>query len=659
MVDVEDRPTLLMLGEGEPMRAGLEEALARHATFAEAADAASPVAAVMAAAPDLVVLVGDAVRDHEAILKKLAGNALTSVVPVVLLTPGGLDVQLSAARRGVAVVRRTASVDEMAGRIAQLARELPERPAKTGGSVEEATLGELLEIVQRELQGGILSVTQEGGEGSARFVLKPGRNVDAAIRDFVRRIKPLLQQEKPLHYELDDPGTGKLAVLDEADVGDRGVFRGRRVLLVEDDAAAADALAQELRAHGATVAVCTSAGGGLERARTLDPEVVLIDEAALDGETWAVLQQIRRDLGLRWASILVVRLTEVLPEGEAPRMDRLAGSFAPLLAADGEIRERVATEEGFETRLEALGPSRLLHALAEGGQTLHVLVRHPRANVEVSIAEGLVAGAEALPMGDAARRVAGTAALATLLALGSGRVRVERREAPATANLLMPVRDAMVSAAQEAPPIRPSLPAPKQRATATPPAGVLLGELKRILGRLRDEAGVPQDLLQELQSAEVVLDGPAAAPRHGEGADAEDEPTRKRSIQAPKLRSPREDEPTVQHPVGPGRVPPASAAAKATAPPPVARGAAQASALSAKPSSKPMAKAIPPPASAARAAGRKPKRKRTMVGMPAPSVSPPSAQSAPGSGAAGSGAAGAGGGAPGAKPSVPPPAPAA
>ena len=27
--------------------------------------------------------------------------------------------------------------------------------------------------------------------------------------------------------------------------------------------------------------------------------------------------------------------------------------------------------------------------------------------------------------------------------------------------------------------------------------------------------------------------------------DAEDEPTRKRSIQAPKLRSPREDEPTV------------------------------------------------------------------------------------------------------------------
>lgn len=267
------------------MRAGLEEALARHATFAEAADAASPVAAVMAAAPDLVVLVGDAVRDHEAILKKLAGNALTSVVPVVLLTPGGLDVQLSAARRGVAVVRRTASVDEMAGRIAQLARELPERPAKTGGSVEEATLGELLEIVQRELQGGILSVTQEGGEGSARFVLKPGRNVDAAIRDFVRRIKPLLQQEKPLHYELDDPGTGKLAVLDEGDVGDRGVFKGRRVLLVEDDAAAADALAQELRAHGATVAVCTSAGGGLERARTLDPEVVLIDEAALDGSS--------------------------------------------------------------------------------------------------------------------------------------------------------------------------------------------------------------------------------------------------------------------------------------------------------------------------------------------------------------------------------------
>ncbi len=184
-----------MLGQNEPMRAALEEGLARYATFAEVADGDSPVAAVMAAAPDLVVLVGDAVNNYRRILEKLASNPMTSTVPVVLLAPPDLEVQMSAARRGVRVVERTASADEMSKQIAALARELPERPLQTSGTVGEATLHELLEIVKRKLESGILSVSQEGAGGKgARFVLQPGRNVDAAVRDFVRRIKPLLKE---------------------------------------------------------------------------------------------------------------------------------------------------------------------------------------------------------------------------------------------------------------------------------------------------------------------------------------------------------------------------------------------------------------------------------------------------------------------------------
>ncbi|MBX3248960.1 MAG: hypothetical protein KF901_17415 [Myxococcales bacterium] len=529
---VDDRPTLLMLGQGEPMRHALEEALARYVVAADVADGSSPVAAVLAAAPDLVVLVGDAARAHAAILTKLAANALTAGTPVALLTPEGLDVRLSAARFGVALVPRTASADEMAGQIARLAREMPERPAQSGGAVGEGTLEELLDILKRELQGGILSVSQEGeGARSARFVLRPGRNVEVAIRDFVKRIKPLLRESRPLHYELDDPGTGRLAVLDEdGDDGDRSILRGRRILLVEDDAATADALAQELRAQGSIVAVCTSVGGGLERAHTLDPEVILVDEAALDGDGYAVLRTVRRDLALRWASILVARLRELFPSDTAPRMDRLAGSLAPLLAPDREIEELAQRGERFEARLESLGASRLLRALATSGKTFHLVVRHPRAVVELDVAEGLVAGAEAMPMGGAAPRVAGTAAISALLALGSGRVSVEPREAPATANLLMPVGDAIVAAAKEVPPIRPSIPplsmvprgasyAPSHAPSASwspgapsvPPAPALMNDLRRVLERLREE-GFADELLSDMYSGEHDISGLDEAP---------------------------------------------------------------------------------------------------------------------------------------------------
>ena len=118
---VDDRPTLLMLGSGEPMRAALESALARHAAFAEVADASSPVAAVMASAPDLVVLVGDAAAAYEELLPKFAQHPMTAVVPIALLAPADLEVHLSTARRGVALVPRTASADEMVAKRIPLA----------------------------------------------------------------------------------------------------------------------------------------------------------------------------------------------------------------------------------------------------------------------------------------------------------------------------------------------------------------------------------------------------------------------------------------------------------------------------------------------------------------------------------------------------------
>ncbi|MCB9600570.1 MAG: hypothetical protein H6720_09460 [Sandaracinus sp.] len=661
---MDDRPTLLMLGSGEPMRAALEEALVRYAALPEAADADSPVASVLAAAPDLVVLLGDAARAHATILPKLAANALTASVPVALLSPEGLDVRLSAARFGVALVPRTASADEMARQIAQLAREMPERPTQSGGAVGEGTLEELLDILRRELQGGILSVSQEGGR-AARFVLRPGRNVEVAIRDFVKRIKPLVKESKPLHYELDDPGTGKLAVLDDdSDDGDRAILVGRRILLVEDDAATADALAQELRGQGAIVAVATSQGGGLDRARALDPEVVLVDEAALDGEGFAVLRTIRRDLSLRWASILVARLRDLLPAETAPRMDRLAGSLAPLLAPDREIAELAKKNERFEARLETCGPSRLLRALAASGNTFHVTARHPRVVVELDVAEGLVAGADATPMGDAARRASGTAAVAALLAVGSARVTVEPREAPTSANLLMPVGDLFMAAAKESPPIRPSL--PPLASSQAPPAGslpppALLGELRRVLDQLKEQGLADLTGEHDLAAVEAAVEGVArpAGPRRkatlvGMPAPSlpessappsgpplpplSDVPTSSMAVATPRMPAPRVPAPVPTPAAVTAKVPRAvpkvavprvavpkvAGAAKAAKPsvPPPAPGPALARAKSVPPPTPATAKSVPPPTPAT-AKSVPPPTPATAKSVPPPAPSSP------------------------------------
>ncbi|MEM9072614.1 MAG: hypothetical protein AAGE52_29170 [Myxococcota bacterium] len=585
---MEDLPTLLLLGDGEPMRAALEEALVRHAAFAEASDATSPVAAVMVSAPDLVVLMGDAAKDHDAILRKLAANPMTRPIPVALLTPPNLGVRLSAARRGVAVVERTASVDEMAKQIAQLARTLPETPARAEGAVGEATLQELLDIVRQQLEGGILSVAQQGGERAARFVLAPGRNVDAAVRDFVRRIKPLLKEDHPLHYEFDGEGSG-LAVLEEITAsGDLAQLKGRRILLVEDDASIADTLCQELRSAGSVVSVCTTQGRGLQRARALDPEVVLVDEGSLEGASYEVLRTIRRDAALRWASLLVLRLDDLTPEHGAPRLDHLAANIVSLLAPDREIAKRARELDRFEARLATIGPTRLLRSVASAGSNHHVTIRHPRVTVEVAIAEGLIAGAKAV-VREGEKKLAGTSALAAVLAIGSGRVTIERRSAPAMANLLTPVADAFVQAAAETPPLRPSL-APEQASIPTPAPQVLLSELKDLLQKMKAADGISADLAAEIRTAEVML--PEARPKA---------PERSKSVPPPPSDAPTRA--AIPEPA-------ASARKKASAPPPPPP---------------PVAKAAAPPPPLLKLPTPKkerkpPQRRKTVQGMPAPKV---------------------------------------
>ncbi|MFN9808923.1 MAG: tetratricopeptide repeat protein [Deltaproteobacteria bacterium] len=539
----EIRPTVLLIGRGEPLHAALRVALDRHGLIVEepSAEPARPEApapdragarlleAVKATAPDLIVLLGDAASEGgRATLELLAGDAVTGSVPVAVLgSPEAVDARVRAFRHGaVAVIPRVASADAIATRISDVVRELSRsrRPDELG----EATLDDLVSLVGRELRNGILSVGQKRvPEGQPlRIVLGAGRPVAAAVEEFVRKLAPLVSRAEPLAYELHQGPGGAVALLDgegESRVDVR-IFEGLRVLVVDGDAPRADALAQALRARKAIVVVADAGGAGIERARALDPDVVLVDTQGIEGPGFEVIRRIRHDHRLRWASLLVVPWAELWPSPEgAPDIGRLAEQIEPLVVPDRVLRERAEKEPAFETRLEATGPSRLLRALSALSGPFHVSVRSSRALLELDVAEGLLVGAT----GTTARgeRLEGVRALAGLLALETGRARVEQRSHAVTANLMVPVEQALTLADREESPVPRSVP------PATGPASGASSDSAELEPFRRSDRSGPYRTLGTQTLAEPQAGRVAARDlRWTDTNDTKDEPTAVREV---------------------------------------------------------------------------------------------------------------------------------
>ncbi len=448
-------------------------ALDRHGVQLEIGDPLNPVQSVFVQAPDLVLLVGDAVvEEGRATLEKLAATVATAVIPVAILSDdAGLDHRLQAARLGaVAVVLRSASADAMAQRIAEVARELPERKGTEGATdLGEATLDEVVELFARRLRSGVLAVTASGG--SERVVLRGDRPVTQAIEELVDRLRPLVTQSDTVRWEFQQSPTGKLAelTLDDEPSGELDLaklFRDRRIVIVEKSPARADDLVVALRERGAHVVVIDGEGTGLAKARAIDPDVILVDVSGVGGWASQAMQLVRGDSRLRWAALLVTR-GEELWRANTPEPDiaRLGAGMLPLVEPDESLMQRVRDgQSSIDVRLETTGPTRLLRAVGRAGATVHATVRHRRATIEIDFAQGLIVGARGevaseLP-GAPSSKVEGAAALAIWLGLASGRVRIERREAPSVANVMSPVDDAIAAADRETPLIKPSIPPP-------------------------------------------------------------------------------------------------------------------------------------------------------------------------------------------------------
>ncbi|HJL17533.1 MAG TPA: hypothetical protein RMH99_17830, partial [Sandaracinaceae bacterium LLY-WYZ-13_1] len=511
-----DRPTLLMVGSGDPMDAALRIALDRRGLFVEAVATKDLRQAVHLTAPDLILLLGDAAADGgEAALRTLAEDSSTAAVPVVLLTPDEkLESRMHAFRHGaMAVVSRSASADGIARKVFDLSREMSTHFEEKTGEIGEATFDELVDLVKQELRSGILSVHAPGHKGGPlRVVLGSGRPVAEAVKEFVARMQPHVTAAEPMYYQFHTSAGGAVELLDadSPSDGDLEVLRSLRLLLVDDDPARADTLAQELRARGAIVFVTDTEGRGLERAVGLDPQVAIVEASGLEGPGFEVVRAIRKDLRLRWASILVAPWKEIWPEGTAsPDMEQLAARIEPLLAPERDLADRAANEESFDVRLESMGPSRMCRVLVQSGQTLHLTIRNPRATVSLDLAENLIVGARATP----ADRdpLEGTAALSALLTFGSGRVHVERRANPKVANVMSPVEEALSAASNEPvelPPSQPPRRPPVRKPAVPPPTAAELDHLP-----IEDDDETPEDsstrvrdLSKLAEASEVLLD---------------------------------------------------------------------------------------------------------------------------------------------------------
>jgi hypothetical protein len=468
--DESNNPIVLVVGN-DSLNDQIRSELEKQGLDAETSGSDVVVDAVIAAAPDLVILTGDAARhDGKEVIRKLSDNPAGAVVPIVVLTDMTSKDSSKAFRHGVVcTIARDTSVKDIAEQVASIVKELPERPGECKGVVEEATLDELVGLLTNELRSGVLSVKGKGEkrhERGARIVLRAGHPVTEEVMSFVERVKPILAENKGSSYEFQENSSSRVdsiappsMVSSHEDEQATTSLNGRRILVVDSERRRADALAKAFRDRQAlAVAVCGTEVD-IERACGLDPEVVIVDSSDIDGECARLIETLQKDLRMRWASVLVSSRDQVWPENsDQPCIDPLTKKIAQLNKPDDQLRKRALSNKSFDTRLEIIGPSRTLRVLAATGKTFHISVKHPRATIDIDVGNDLILGAKGFLKEADSLSVSGTTALAAFIALASGRVHVEETTAAELTDLMSPIDLMIAMAGNEAPPFRPSIP---------------------------------------------------------------------------------------------------------------------------------------------------------------------------------------------------------
>jgi DNA-binding response OmpR family regulator/predicted negative regulator of RcsB-dependent stress response len=442
-----------MVGQGEPMQTALGEALRRHGISVAGCATAELEQAVRVYAPDLVVLIGDAaVRGGASVVRRMAANRATDVLPIAVVSNDavlkheGQDFRTGA----VAIVPRGAGADTIARRLTELAEEVPERPGLMSGAITESNLQDVVDLVSNDMKTGILSVRSPKGviEGMP-MVVETERASAHNTELILDRLRDAMEESESLEYEFHETSGGRLSTLPTAtepeDV-DLGALQGARVVILDSDELRAEKLAYVLSARGVQIAAADFSIAVIPRIREVDPQVVVLDSGAVGGRGIEFVRAMRKDPQLRWASMLVVRWEDFWPNsasGAEPDLARLAGRILPMIDQDAEIARRVEDEVDFDTRLELIGPGRLLRALGSMPGVRHLTIGGHKRSVEIDIADNSIVGAYATLHEGTTQSLQGMPALLALWGLNSGRVSVREQDLPSVANIMMPVDETL------------------------------------------------------------------------------------------------------------------------------------------------------------------------------------------------------------------------
>jgi DNA-binding response OmpR family regulator/predicted negative regulator of RcsB-dependent stress response len=453
MSDEEHRPTVLMVGQGEPMQTALGEALRRHGISVAGCATAELEQAVRVYAPDLVVLIGDAaVRGGASVVRRMAANRATDVLPIAVVSNDavlkheGQDFRTGA----VAIVPRGAGADAIARRLAELADEVPERPGLMTGKINEHNLQDVVDLISNDMKTGILSVRSPEGVIEGMPVVVETERASAHNTELILdRLREAMGESESLEYEFHETSGGRLSALPAAmepvEV-DLSGLRGARVVILDSDELRAEKLAHVLSARGVQIAAADFSTAVIPRIREVDPQIVVLDSSAVGGHGLEFVRAMRKDPQLRWASMLVVRWEDFWPTSASdaePDLAQLAGRIIPMIDQDAEMARRVEDEVDFDTRLELIGPGRLLRALGSMPGVRHLSIGGHKRSIEIDIADNSIVGAYATLREDGTQNLQGMPALLALWGLNSGRVSIREQDLPSVANIMMPVDEAL------------------------------------------------------------------------------------------------------------------------------------------------------------------------------------------------------------------------
>ena len=218
-----------------------------------------------------------------------------------------------------------------------------------------------------------------------------------------------------------------------------GALRGVRVVVVAGEPRRTKVVVEALERDGAVVGMIDPRGSGLERAREIDPHILLVDPTAMAGAGTELSRLLDDDPRLRWAT--VVRVAYRQP-WERIRKD-LFGTIALAVEPDVRFATAARMRVSCTSELDGVGPSRVLRAVDGGSTPVCVAAASETAVAEVVIASELVVSAWWWESGPSSAQLSGVSALSAFVGMRRARITTMPCETLDRANVLAPISEAL------------------------------------------------------------------------------------------------------------------------------------------------------------------------------------------------------------------------